>query len=399
MRPAAGGAAAVAVLSIASHGGGGIAARRFADALADHTDLLVHFIDAAALGERLPEDIAPSDSLSNRTVSDVHFTVEHPTYVRGWLVRTLERFDVVNLHWTAGLVGLGEIVALAERGTPIILTLHDFHHLSGGCHYPGPCTRLTGGCHGCPQIDTGRASLAVPPLNRRLKADLLRRPNVHTVAPSAWLRDAAIAAGAPAERASVLRNPYAPPLPPRPAVDGAPPRVLLMADYLGERRKNVALAVEALLLWRQRGADLAVDLVGRGGDAIAEPLEAAGIAVHRHGALRDPLRLAAAMAEASLVLSASGEDNWPNVLVEAGSAGALPVVGPGHGAAEFVAAHGAGAVAADYTAPAFADALATATLPAAERLAFAARVRAAHDPAAVASAFRRQFLTPLARAS
>lgn len=386
----------VAVLSSASVGGAGIAARRLADALTGRADLTVDFIDLARLGEAVPPETAPPHSLTNRIISDVHFTVEHPGFARGWLVETLKSYDVVNVHWAGTLIALGELDALARAGRPLVFWLHDFLHVSGGCHYPGPCTRLSDGCLVCPQIDTARASGRLPAIVRQLKAEIFARPNVHLVAPSAYVRDSAVASGiVPAARAHVLRNPYEAPyaLPMR---DGTGPvRILLIADNLGERRKNMRVALRALARLAAEGTTrpLLVDLIGEGSAEVEAQLRAAGIPCYHHGRVGDHRRVSAICHDCDIVLSASLEDNWPNILVEAGVYGVLPVVGPGHGCAEFVRAFDYGEVAFAYTAEAFALALrrAIGALSPPRAAAAAEAIRAAHASAHIAHEFTKRF--------
>ena len=392
-----------ALLSSAAIGGAGIAARRLADALTGRTGVTADFIDIGRLGEALPADIAPPGSFSNRIVSDVHFTVEHPGFARGWLVELLSAYAVVNVHWAVTLVSLGELAALARAGTTLVFTLHDFLHVSGGCHYPGPCTELGEGCLSCPQIDRARASATLPGKLRRLRQEIFARPNVHLVAPSAYVRDRAVASAiVPPARAHVLRNPYLAPFAPqtRPAGSAGPVRILLIADNLGERRKNMKLALDALAALGAAGLarPILVDLIGEGSAAVEARLRAGGIPFVAHGRIDDHRQIAAICADSDIVLSASLEDNWPNVLVEAGVHGAMPVVGPGHGCAEFVRAFAYGEVAHAYTVPAFARALARAiaVLEPARADAAGAAIRAAHAPRRIAEQFAELFL-PAAR--
>ncbi|WMS45357.1 glycosyltransferase (plasmid) [Acuticoccus sp. MNP-M23] len=389
----------VAILSSAPVGGAGIAARRLADALIAHTDLDVDFLDGAALGEFLPDDVAPKISYSNRIVSDVHFSVEFPGFARGWLVEMLKGYDLVNIHWASTILSLAEIDAVTRTGQPVAFTLHDFNYVSGGCHYPGPCERMATGCHACPQIDRTLAGLDVPPRLYRIKAGIFARENVHLTAPSHYVRDRAVASGiVPEARAHVVRNPYAPLEAPLVRGADAPLRLLLIADYLSERRKNMALALDALALLSRDGAPLVVDLVGHGDSAVRKLLDATGVPYVAHGRITDHAVITEVYRGADILLTASSEDNWPNILVEAGVYGGIPVVGPGHGCAEFVEAFGFGEIAADYSAKAFAAAIARAIdarTPAAVEAAIA-QIREAHDPAAIAGTFAQMFASPRA---
>lgn len=354
----------LAILSSASAGGAGIAARRLARALREHGEIGTDFIDSASLGGFLPPDVARQTSFSNHAISDTHFTYEYPGFARGWLVEMLRGYDVLNIHWATYLLSLGELDALSRAGKPMFFTLHDFHYLTGGCHYPASCTGFEAGCHNCPQVDRSRIAPPRIARNHAIKREIFARPNVHLIAPSAWLRDRAVTAGiVPRARAHVLRNPYAPARAPLLHRKRDPLRILLIADALHEGRKQMPLALDALAQLvsarRTAGAEGAVkvDLVGKSDEALLAQLEAMGVPHTAHGRLTDRDRLAQIFARTDLLLTCSNEDNWPNILVEAGAYGAVPVVGPGHGCAEFVQRYNFGQIATDYTPEAFAQAM------------------------------------------
>jgi glycosyltransferase involved in cell wall biosynthesis len=107
-----------------------------------------------------------------------------------------------------------------------------------------------------------------------------------------------------------------------------------------------------------------------------------------HGQIRDEAALTKLYAQADVLLTCSNEDNWPNILVEAGAHGCMPIVGPGHGCEEFVRLYQFGEVAKSYTPEAFATVI-TQALDGltAEKAAHAVeRVRADHHPQTVAKA-------------
>ena len=383
----------VAVLSSAGGGGGGIAALRLAQALNAHGALQADFIDIAGLGEALPAHAAPFESFSNRIVTDTHFTAEHPGFSRGWMVGMLARYDVVNVHWASYLVSLGELHALAMAGRPMLFWMHDFHYITGGCHYPAGCDGFLRDCRGCPQLDIRRSNPAVTARALAVKREIFARPNVHLSAPSAFLRDRAVAAGiVPAARAHVIRNAYAP-LAPFDADRPPGVRVLLIADSLAEQRKNMGLALEVLaqVAAQHPPGGMVVDIVGQAPPPLCARLAEGGVPHVLHGRVTDHAALTAILARSDVLLSCSLEDNWPNILVEAGCYGAMPVVGPGHGCAEFVRRYGFGHVTEDYTAAAFVRALRAALAGcaggAAQRARAAAAIRAEHDPARIAQAF------------
>ena len=384
----------VAILSSAGAGGGGIAARRMADALSDLPGVTADFLTGDELGGFLPPAVAPMRNLSNRRSTDTHFTLEYPGFRRDWVVDFLARFDAVNVHWASYLISLAELDALAARGKPLLFMLHDFYYITGGCHYPAGCNRMTSGCLACPQIDSAQGSPAFIPANLRIKQDIFRRPNVQLLAPSRFLRDRAIQTGiVPEDRAHVLRNPYRPEEVHKTRPNDGTVRILLIADTLAERRKGMALALDSLnaLALRVKAMSPArkvmVHVIGAPDEALTQALACLQLPHHLHGRITEHPKLVEVVATCDLLLTCSFEDNWPNVLVESGAYGCVPVVGPGHGCEEFVRHYKIGKVAAEYTADAFADALAAAitTMPApAGRKDFAARIRGDHQPPAMA---------------
>ena len=355
----------IAVLSSAGGGGGGIAAHRVASALEKMDGVSAKFLTGEGLGGFLPSEVAPQKNMSNRKLTDTHYTVEYPGYRRDWLIEYLSRFDIVNVHWASYLLSLGELDALSRRGTRMLFTLHDFHYITGGCHYPAGCTGMNTGCFNCQQVDSDLCDSKFIPINLRIKQGIFARSNVHLSAPSQYLRDMAVATGIiPAERAHVLRNPYLPLDPEITRVRDGTTRILLVADSLTERRKAMPLALDSLAeLQRRIGAGdgagpIMVDIVGQADDALLERLKNSQVPYQLHGRITDHARLVDIFALNDIVLSCSYEDNWPNILVEAGAYGCIPVVGPGHGCEEFVKTYDSGAVAPAYTAGDFADTLA-----------------------------------------
>jgi glycosyltransferase involved in cell wall biosynthesis len=322
--------------------------------------------------------------------------VEYPGFSRGWVIDMLCGYDVVNVHWSSFQLSLAELDAVSRAGKPMFFMLHDFHYITGGCHYPATCTGFRSGCHACPQVDRNRASPALIARNRAIKRDIFARENVHLMAPSAFLRDAAVQSGiVPRRRAHVLRNPYVPLQGPLLTRRRDPLRILLIADSLNEGRKQMPLALESLghLMAQRKAAGLEapvqVDLVGQSTPALETCLRDAGVPYRLHGRITDHARLTEIFARIDIVLTCSNEDNWPNVLVEACSYGCVPVVGPGHGCEEFVRRYGFGQIAPEYTPTAFAAALSAALAgwSAADCGSAAQAVRADHRPEQAAAAF------------
>ncbi|MBO6728435.1 MAG: glycosyltransferase [Maricaulis sp.] len=392
-----GGKPRVAVLSSAPNGGAGIAAFRLHTALNTSERFDADFVDATALGGLLPEGVVPRTSFTNRVMSDTHFTIEHAGPSRGWVIDMLGQYDIINSHWASMLITLRELDALSRLNKPLLLTCHDFNYFTGGCHYPAHCRNIETGCKTCPQLDLTRASMSVVRRNAEIKRTILARPNVHLLAPSHFIIDNAVRVGAiPKERGHVLRNAYSPLLDAAPRFEpGAPIRVLLIADSLGERRKNMMLALKTLarlVRASQRGEipfTLDLHLVGEAPSEIVEFVECTGANHTFYGKISDHARLSEVMQASDLLLTCSSEDNWPNILVEAGVYGCMPVVGPGHGCEEFVKAFDFGVVAWGYAEDAFVDAIKRAITARTEGTVWRAlrRIRSDHNSTLAADRF------------
>lgn len=351
----------IAILSSASGGGAGIAAKRVHDALCEHSGAEVDFVDMASLGERLPDDVSRPKSMSNRKISDTHFTIEYSGFYRGWLVDMLSEYDAVNVHWSSYLISLSELDELSRRGVPMLFTLHDFYYLTGGCHYPSHCTSYKANCQACPQVDVTQCDFSAIPENHAIKKRIFSRDNVHLAAPSEFLTNKAVEAGiVPKAKAHVLRNAYKPVGEFEPSADGDEVRLMLIADSLAERRKGMDLAIESLgeatrrLEQTQSTKRLVVDLVGNCPAELAELMANSGLDYKAHGKITKHEKLVDLYKQCQLLLSCSYEDNWPNILVEAGSYGCVPIVGPSHGCEEFVDVFGVGFVADAYSVDSFA---------------------------------------------
>lgn len=120
----------VAVLSSASAGGAGIAAFRAFQALADQPDLDVDFLDIELCGQ-VDTVVSPTDSASNREITNTHFTTDYASDTRDWIIALLGDYDVINIQWASYLISLSEILALARLKKKILFTLHDFHYITG----------------------------------------------------------------------------------------------------------------------------------------------------------------------------------------------------------------------------------------------------------------------------
>lgn len=345
----------VAILSSASGGGAGIAARRLADLLNLTESYCADFIDIIAIGEAVPEKVTLKDNSSNRKLTDTHFTAEYPGFIRGWLIELLSNYDVINVHWASYLVTTSEIIVLAEQGKKLLITMHDFYYSTGGCHYQAGCTGQYNSCIACPQIDTNVFSYTAVMDAYKEKIKLFSYTNVHLSAPSKYLIDKVVSTGIiDAQRTHVIRNIYQPEEVVFIDKQAVKSHVLLIADSLLERRKGMSLALKALSLATAKfDGDLIVHLVGYADDQLRKLCSEYKINAVFYGRITEHTKLAELYQNVGVLLTCSYEDNWPNILVEAGAYGVVPVVGSSHGCEEFCKLFNIGRLGQSYTPEAF----------------------------------------------
>lgn len=241
-----------------------------------------------------------------------------------------EGFDLVHLHWVAGLIEWTDF--LPGTSAPLVWTLHDMNPFTGGCHYDQGCGRWLERCGGCPQLGS-RWERDLSRVVWRRKARALSRlaPGALTVvAPSRWLAACARQSGL-FRRLRVETIPYGLDhvrLSPRPRAAararwGLPTgarAALFVAHDLSNPRKGLEPLRAALEALRD---DPDAWLVTVGASAPSGPLPVK----HRHlGQLTGESELADAYAAADLLVAPSLQDNLPNTVLEAMSCG-VPSVG------------------------------------------------------------------------
>jgi glycosyltransferase involved in cell wall biosynthesis len=392
----------IAILSSASAGGAGIAAYRIYQAFVTISGHEVDFFDMTSLGQ-VNIEVSPTDSATNGKITNTHFTIDYASDTRQWVIDLLMDYDVINVQWASYLVSLSEIQSLAKAGKKILFTMHDFHYITGGCHYPAGCTGFLKNCVGCPQVNEKVLSQQTVMATNKLKREIFSYANVHLSAPSQFIVDSAIRSGiVPPGRAHVLRNAY------EPVCDFEPKdnsknnskdkAILLIADSFDEKRKGLALAVDSLKIaaqdFRKNNNKVTLHLVGGLDSEVIKRLDGTGIKVVTHGHIKEHTKLVDIFKQCQFMLSCSYEDNWPNILVEAGSYGCIPIVGKWHGCEEFVNALGLGYVASHYTAEQYAIAINQAlntSLDKALLADFVKKVRVMHAPKNVVENYRVVF--------
>jgi len=256
--------------------------------------------------------------------------------------------ELVHFHDHHMAFGLRTAQAVAER-LPTCFTFHDYTGFTGGCLYPGACSRYELGCGRCPETGRGAQpagldrSASTWDANRRFAATA----GVVGISPSAHFAALAERGAWSGRGVEVIPNgvdtvTFAPEL--RAAsrsaegVDTSERILLFVAAQLGDPRKGLADLCKALQPRFDNDPTLTLWLVG-GEENLPPELALVGGRTRRFGRIGTKSRLAQIYAAADLFLLPSHEDNLPCTAVEALSCG-TPVVGRPVGGIAEIFEHG-----------------------------------------------------------
>jgi glycosyltransferase involved in cell wall biosynthesis len=248
------------------------------------------------------------------------------------LIEELRDADVVNLHWTAGMIDFPADTVLA--GLPVVWTLHDMNPFTGGCHYDVGCGRWRGRCGACPQLGSA-SEMDDSRLHWLIKREAYGRLDLTCVAPSRWLVGCIGSSSLLGGRERHL-IPYGLPLDVFRPRDRAAARaehgvadedflLLFGADAIFNQRKGLIHLLRALRELARARPDLPITL-GAFGATPGADFSALGFRVKEFGFVTDPEALAGIYSMADAFVLPSEQDNLPNVMLEAMACG-LPVVG------------------------------------------------------------------------
>ncbi|HEX5108980.1 MAG TPA: glycosyltransferase [Vicinamibacterales bacterium] len=305
-------------------------------------------LECAALGDPALDRVTYAAYQQYRTPgADRLFSTDLPTRNFSCLGLVREA-DVINVHWTAGMMSVPAVRLVQDLGKPVVWTLHDQRVFTGGCHYSNSCRQYEHDCSGCPGLI--HEAQHIPPLLLRHKQQWLDTSRLTVVCPSSWLANCA-------RNSTLLRGaivetiPYGLPVSryQTPSRLDARMRLGLPADAtillagahrLDEARKGHDHLREALALLAQdpqlrerfAAGQLVCAAFGHG-DLTGE------IPIRHLGRLVGDEQMALAYRAADLFVLPTLEDNLPNTLLESIAAG-TPVIAYATGGVPDVLQHG-----------------------------------------------------------
>lgn len=335
---------AVISKSDATGGGAGRVAADLTNALNNAGHPSMHF--AASAGAGFTETLRPlyggrtMRKLTERAQRKLErlglqqaIPLELPALLAAGITR---RFDLVHFHDLSSAISPLTVGWFSLR-MPAAWTFHDCSPFTGGCLYPMDCDRYLTRCGtkgGCPQLGQWPVEglYDFTGALQTVKTGVHRLNRITTTAPSAWMADLAYASGKVRVRPHVISNGIDVSVF-QPAQDkvrlrrelGLPqnqPVILVSAAYVGDQRKGVAHALEAL----NAVPDLQpfALVVGNPNPALNAALEAIP---HRvTGFIADTAVLARWYSAADLLLNCSLAESQCLVVIEA-MACAVPTVG------------------------------------------------------------------------
>ena len=239
--------------------------------------------------------------------------------------RVLKQFDVINLHWTPGMLSTKAISALTcGANKKIVWTLHDMRPLTGGCHHAGKCREFENECRSCPQVNYFFRSMVARNFSKHVER-LLRIENLLIVSPSLWISNLAKTSRSlshlehvvipnpvdckvfhPLTRKSGIKNLHLDEI-----------NVGLCATNLSDSKKNVKGAIEIVGRFREAYQNQNVNLILIGGNPPADLPSF----VKLLGVVNEKRQLAAHYQEMDVYLTLSLEENFPNTLIESQACG------------------------------------------------------------------------------
>jgi glycosyltransferase involved in cell wall biosynthesis len=232
---------------------------------------------------------------------------------------------IVHLHWLPGAVSNQQLEKIAIKFKRVFWTMHDYRAVTGGCHFPGSCTRYRKNCEECPLARSLFWNKIQ--VNQTALTHSFSKGNLTLICPSEGLR-AAVSKSTLGRISSVVMVPNVLPNPGGAKDSGfliedgkalKPNNFLFAAAQIEEPRKGLSRVLD---WWNSSPRSIGAELwlAGEGSEAYSDP----SAQVFGLGRLSGEA-LAERMALSSFLLFGSTEDNAPGVIQEAIASGMVVV--------------------------------------------------------------------------
>lgn len=267
--------------------------------------------------------------------------------------------DILQLHWIGGFhFDLHSVLMQVPTDMPVVITMHDMEHVTGGCHYSNGCELYCATCQDCPQLP----HLLGPSLSRssyQAKAALYERLQPTLVTPSHWLKGVAEKSSLGKKAKQVVNIGYPHPKPgtliPRVRAEELlgiqserQKRILLIAQDLNDPRKGFRLIAKSIKEGRLK--DFSVVTAGKTMKGLDDSIQELGF-------ISDSEKMAAAYAAADVFCLSSLEENLAQTGMESLSQGTPVVCFSGTGPCDYTRTGQTGVVVSERSSAALSDGL------------------------------------------
>jgi glycosyltransferase involved in cell wall biosynthesis len=241
--------------------------------------------------------------------------------------------DIIQIHWiNHGFLSLKNLKSIFKLNKPVIWHMHDFWPFTGGCHYPGTCSRYLKHCGLCPALRvTSAKDASFKQLSEKTELFKINPPTL--VGASKWLADRASESKLGKFSSTthianpIFANEYFPPkdkgsLKLKNGLNLAKKYILFAAMNVTDSRKGFNELIAALSYLREESYDLELLIAGKTSDNLVNtlPYPSRFLGSLNASGMREAYQMA------DLFVIPSLEENLPNTILESIACG-TPVVG------------------------------------------------------------------------
>jgi len=251
--------------------------------------------------------------------------------------------SLLHLFWTQSYISPK---AISRLSLPVVITLHDMWHFTGGCAYSLDCEQFYRGCRNCKYA----RRLFRPAISRSalIKQQLLQKDNVYFVATSYWIHKHLRTLGVDPTRLSKINN-YIPPIYQKFLPRSDAQQLLGWSEsnlhqytfyFVGDirsKRKGFDMIIKAITsMSPDERALFKIQILGTSPYKRIKEFDQLAVTYTCLGSLKDQLSQSLAYNSADMLICPSIFDNSPNIVAEAAMCGLPTICFERTGAAEMV---------------------------------------------------------------